>query len=319
MNLAGTSFATTGFGGALGPILRQKTLKRSIPCTGIGLHSGVQTRMTLHPAPENAGILFVRTDIGGAEIAADYDLVTETRLGTTLSNEAGISVTTVEHLMAALWGADLDNVVITLDGPEVPVMDGSAAPFLFLIECAGITEQEADRTVIRVLRQVEVGDDKASAKLTPADRFSVDLEIDFDHPAIDCQSLWFEGDPARFKGELSEARTFGFAHEVEALRRAGLARGGSLDNAVVLDESGVVNAEGLRFADEFVRHKVLDCIGDFMLAGHRLVGAMSGSRSGHALNNALLRALFADSDNWCLEPARRMRPAEHRYQVSAAR
>lgn len=298
-----------------GPV-RQQTLKRSIPCAGIGLHSGVQTRLTLHPAPENTGILFVRSDLKGAEIPASYDLVTETRLGTTLSNGDGGSVTTIEHLMAALWGCDIDNALIELDGPEVPVMDGSAAPFVFLIECAGIVEQSADRSVIRVLQPVSSGDDSASVCLLPAERFGVDFEIDFDHPLIGRQSRWFDAGASGFKPELSEARTFGFAHEVEALRRHGLARGGSLKNAVVLDETKILNEEGLRFEDEFVRHKILDCVGDLLLAGQRIVGTVEARCSGHGLNNTVLRELFSDPANWCLEPARHSSP--WRVQAVAA-
>jgi len=285
-------------------IVRQNTLKSSIGCTGVGLHSGVDLTMTLRPAPPSTGIVFVRADLDGAQVPARYDLVCETMYGTTLANEDGVTVTTVEHLLAALWGCGVDNVFVELDGAEVPVMDGSAAPFVFLVECAGLREQAAPRNVIRVLQTVSVEGDGKRMTIEPSDRFSVDFLIDFDNPVVGRQQFSFAHANGAFKSELSRARTFGFIDEIEMLHAAGLARGGSLDNAVVVGKDRVLNDDGLRYGDEFVRHKVLDCIGDLYLAGAPLLGHVTAAYSGHQLNNALLRALFADESNWNLETLR---------------
>jgi UDP-3-O-[3-hydroxymyristoyl] N-acetylglucosamine deacetylase len=279
-------------------------LSHSISCSGLGVHSGHPVQLTLNPAPIDSGIIFRRTDvtaeqrkIGADRIEARYICVTDTRLGTTLSNEHGTTVATVEHVMAALAGLGVDNAEIVLDGPEVPIMDGSAAPFVFLVECAGLRAQAAKKRVLRVLKPVCVVEDGKRAEIVPADDFTIDVEIDFPSAAVRRQRLALSlGAPGIFKAELARARTFGFLHEVEALRQSGLARGGSLDNAVVIDGDVVLNEEGLRFADEFVRHKVLDAIGDLALAGHAIQGHFRGVRSGHALNNRLLRAFFATQD-----------------------
>lgn len=278
----------------------QHTLKRPIPCSGVGVHSGLEVQMTLHPAPAGHGIVFRRSDVTGRDpvIPARYDRVTATRLNSTISNDDGVSVATIEHLMSALYGLGVDNVLIELDGPEVPVMDGSAEPFVFLIECAGLVEQDALRPVIRVLREVTVTEGQATASLLPHDGFVIDMAIDFESQAIGRQWLRTEVDPQAFRSDISRARTFGFLHEVEAMRAMGLARGGSLDNAVVVDGNTVMNAEGLRYGDEFIRHKILDCIGDLALAGHTIMGLVRAERTGHALNNKLLHALFADPANW---------------------
>ncbi|MEQ8967451.1 MAG: UDP-3-O-acyl-N-acetylglucosamine deacetylase [Azospirillaceae bacterium] len=290
----------------------QRTLKSAIACKGTGLHSGARVAMTLEPAAPGTGIVFRRTDRPAAEadIPARFDAVADTRLCTVLANEAGTSIGTVEHLMAALRGCGVDNAVVALDGPEVPIMDGSAAPFVFLIECAGTVGQVEPRRVIRVLEPVEVvhgrGAEVRSAHLAPADAAVFDFDIAFDTAAIGRQSHRFELSDGAFKTELADCRTFGFLAEVEQLRAAGLARGGSLANAIVVDGDRVLNEEGLRRADEFVRHKILDAMGDLYLAGAPIIGAYAGDKAGHALNNALLRALFERPEAWCHETA----PAE---------
>ena len=284
----------------------QKTLSKPVHCTGIGLHSGAEIVMTLRPAPVDSGIVFSRVDKGDALLPALYDRVYETTLGTSLGERDGASVGTVEHLMAALWGCEIDNVFVEVDGPEVPAMDGSAAPFVDLIERAGTVEQQGLRQVIKVRRRVEVVDGERRIALIPTENFSVDLSIDFKHRVIACQSSLFDGGPLAFKSEISGARTFGFAKEVEALRAAGLAKGGCLENSIVLgdEDTGIMNEGGLRYENEFARHKVLDCVGDLYLAGRPLVARVEAHRSGHELNNAVLRQLFSSDDNWSLELAR---------------
>ncbi len=286
-----------------GQHLRQRTLKKSIDCTGVALHSGSKVTMTLHPADADTGVVFRRTDVAGkgAEIPALWDRVVDTRLCTVLGNEEGVTVSTVEHVMAALAGCGIDNVVIEVNGPEVPIMDGSSEPFVFLIECAGVLEQDAPCRFIRVLKPVTVIDNGASATLVPAGHFSVDMEINFDSAAVDQQNLRLGVVNGSFTKELARARTFGFLHEVEAMRAAGLAKGGSLENAIVISGDEIMNEDGLRFDDEFVRHKALDAVGDMYLAGGQLLGAFTGIKSGHALNNKLLRALFSDSSAWAYD------------------
>jgi UDP-3-O-[3-hydroxymyristoyl] N-acetylglucosamine deacetylase len=282
------------------PSSRQKTLKTRIKCSGVGLHSGRRATMAIGPAPAGSGISFRRTDRDAADalIPARWDHVVDTRLCTVLGNRDGVTVGTVEHLMAALAGSGVDNAVIEIDGPEIPIMDGSADAFVFLIDCAGVVEQEAASRRIRVLKRIVVGDDRASASLTPASFAALDFALDFANPAVGRQEKSVRLTPGAFKRELARARTFGFAEEVEMLRKAGLARGGSLDNAVVIGADRVLNREGLRYGDEFVRHKMLDALGDLALAGAPIEGRFRGVRSGHALNNQLLRALFADSAAW---------------------
>ena len=279
-------------------VASQQTLKTAIGCRGVGLHSGRKVAMTLRPARAGAGIVFRRTD-AGAEIRAGWESTIESPLCTVLSNGEGIQIGTVEHLMAALAGAEIDNAVVELDGPEVPVMDGSAAPFLFLIECAGVVEQDAARRAVKVLKPVSVVDGEAAAALFPDHGFSMSFEIDFDNPLIGRQDISVAFDRGAFKSELSRARTFGLLDEVDRLRAAGLARGGSLDNAVVVSGDHVLNTGGLRWADEFVRHKLLDAFGDLYLAGGPVIGRFSGVRSGHAQTRRLLAALFADAGAWC--------------------
>lgn len=257
--------------------------------------------MTLLPGGPDTGIVFKRTDIagGGGVIPATWDNVVDTMLCTTLGNADGVRISTVEHLLSALSGAGIDNLVVEVNGPEVPVMDGSAAPFMFLFECAGIVEQDVPRRFIRILKPVSVDDGKTSAALVPGDGFTLDFEIDFSSAAVSRQSISVDLSDDFFKKEISRARTFGFLHEVEQMRAAGLAKGGSLDNAVVVSGDKVINEDGLRYEDEFVRHKVLDAVGDLFLAGGNVIGHFAGVCSGHAANNKLLRALFADQDAWC--------------------
>jgi UDP-3-O-[3-hydroxymyristoyl] N-acetylglucosamine deacetylase len=276
----------------------QQTLKTAISCRGIGLHSGRKVTMTLHPAPPGSGIVFRRSD-AGAEIAANWANAIASPLSTVLSNGEGITVGTVEHVMAALGGAEIDNAVVELDGPEVPIMDGSAAPFLFLIECAGIVRQDAARRAIKVLKPVRVAEGDAVVELVPDHGFAMSFTIDFDNPLIRRQTLCIACDAGTFKAELSRARTFGLLDEVIRLRAAGLLRGGSLDNAVVVSGTAVLNRGGLRYADEFVRHKLLDAYGDLYLAGGPIIGRFRGVRSGHAHTRRLLAALFGDAGAWC--------------------
>src|ERR1700722_16829442 len=278
---------------------RQRTLKASIGCVGIGLHSGLRVNMTLRPAPVDHGIVFRRTDLG-IDIPARFDHVVDTRLATVLGLDDGTArIGTVEHLMAALAGSVIDNAVIEVDGPELPILDGSAAPYLFLLDCAGSVEQELPRTVIQVHRRVRVSDGDAFAELRPAAPGSPGLDmamsIDFSAPAIGRQALSLDLTPDNFRRELARARTFTLAQEIEQMRAAGFALGGSLDNAVVGDEARVLNPAGLRMPDE---------VGDLALAGAQLCGRFTAHRSGHALNNRLLHALFSEG------LARREMPAE---------
>ncbi len=282
----------------------QRTVKNKVSCFGVGLHTGVRVDLSLLPAEEDSGIVFKRIDVANKNqvVKASYDNVSNTLLGTTLKNEDGVHVATIEHLMAALWGCGIDNCTVEINGPEVPIMDGSSEPFVFLIECAGISEQKKTRRVIEVLKEVSVyesdGANSGYITVSPAANFSVDLHIDFGDSVISSQDCSFDLQNVSFKSDICRARTFGFEHEVDALRKNGLARGGSLDNAIVIGKDGVLNKEGLRYSDEFVRHKVLDCIGDVYLAGGYIQGSLKGFKSGHALNNQLLRKFFADKDAW---------------------
>ena len=279
----------------------QKTLKAPIHCTGVGLHSGIKAAMTLRPAPANTGIVFRRLDVEGApvEIQADWHNSVESALCTVLTDGKGTTIMTIEHLMSAIAGCSVDNVIIDIIGPEVPIMDGSAAPFVFLIECAGTIEQLAARRFVKVLKPVHVEQGQASVTLEPGDGFSVDFSIDFASKAIAQQTTHVTVEPSIFKTEISRARTFGFLAEVDQMRAAGLARGGSLENAIVIDGDKVMNEGGLRYPDEFVRHKALDAIGDLYLAGSPILGHFAGVRSSHALNRRALEALFGDDSAWC--------------------
>lgn len=276
--------------------LHQKTLKNSISCTGVGLHCGHKVSMTLHPAEADTGIVFRRTDIpgGGVEIPATWAQVKDSRLCTVIGNDTGVTIGTIEHLMSALSAMDIDNALIEINGPEVPAMDGSAAPFVFLIECAGIATLTAPRKAIRVLKTVSVANGPSVATLAPAAGFVVDVEIDFPVEAIGFQTCAFSVDSATFKDEIARARTFGLIDDIPKMREAGLGLGGSLENAVVVNGAEVLNEDGLRYRNEFVRHKALDAIGDLALAGAPLLGRYTGSRSSHALNTALVTKLLSD-------------------------
>ena len=281
-------------------MLRQRTIKSAIKSTGVGLHTGKKVVMTLRPAQPETGIVFRRIDLAHpVDIRAQATAVTDTRLCSALEG-GGAKVATVEHLMSALAGLGIDNLYVDLDGPEVPIMDGSAGPFVYLLQACGIQEQRAPKRFFRIRRPIEVRDGDKWARFEPYDGFRVSFSIVFDHPVFErsTQSLTVDFAETPYAKDVARARTFGFAQDVEALRNAGLALGGSLDNAVVLDEYRVLNSDGLRYADEFVKHKVLDAIGDLYLIGHPLIGAFSAHKSGHALNNQLLRATLAASDAW---------------------
>lgn len=277
----------------------QHTVAAEVSCVGVALHTGDMVNMTIRPGAANTGIVFVRKDVAANNVVpARFDAVMETTLGTTISNSAGVTVSTIEHVMAALWGAGIDNARIELDGAEVPIMDGSSEPFIFLLDCAGRVQQRATRRVIEVLREVTVEEGASRATLSPADGFVLDVEIAFKHPMIATQKATYDFTDTTFKQALSRARTFGFARDVEKMRSMGLALGGSLHNAIVLGEEDIMNEGGLRYADEFVRHKALDCVGDFYLAQGHLQGRITTSKPGHGINNKLLRALFSNPANY---------------------
>jgi len=279
---------------------QQRTLKNTIRATGVGLHSGQKVYMTLRPAAVDTGIVFRRTDLDPVvEIPARADLVTETMLCTGLSQDGG-KVMTIEHLLSALAGLGIDNAYVDLSAAEVPIMDGSAGPFVFLLQSAGIAEQAAPKRFIRIRRPVEARDGDKIARFTPYDGFKLDFTVEFDHPAIPASQSRAVVDfsTTSYVKEVSRARTFGFMRDLEFMRERNLGLGGSMDNAIVLDEFRVLNEDGLRYADEFVRHKILDAVGDLYLAGHPVIGAFEGFKSGHALNNQLVRALLADAAAW---------------------
>jgi len=281
-------------------MFKQRTLKSAIRATGVGLHTGEKVAMTLRPAPPNSGIVFRRIDLSRpVDIVADAFKVTDTRLCSALQAD-GARVATVEHLMSAFAGLGIDNAYVDLTGPEVPIMDGSAAPFVFLIQSAGIEQQPAPKRFFRIRKTVEVRDGEKWARFDPFEGFKLSFSIEFDHPAFERSAQTAQVDFAEtsYVKEVARARTFGFIQEVEALRDSGLALGGSLDNAIVVDEYRVLNVEGLRYGDEFVKHKLLDAIGDLYLVGHPLIGAFSAHKSGHALNNRLLRETLALEDAW---------------------
>jgi UDP-3-O-[3-hydroxymyristoyl] N-acetylglucosamine deacetylase len=282
------------------PIRRQTTLKNAIHCSGTAIHHGGHVTMAMLPAPAGHGIVFRRTDIAGRglSIPADWRHVADMPMCTALESE-GVQIATVEHLMAALSGCGIDNLLIEINGPELPIMDGSSWPFVFLIECAGVSELEAARRFLKILSPVSVGMGGRSVALMPAEGFSLSFEVDYDTGAIARQNGEIDLVDGTFKNELSRARTFGFLHEVDALRAAGLARGASLDNSIVITGDGILNEGGLRFPDEFVRHKMLDALGDLYLAGAPILGRFEGHCSGHKLNHRLLRALFQRREAWC--------------------
>ncbi len=285
-------------------MLKQRTLKSLIRASGVGLHGGVKVNMALRPAAPDTGIVFRRTDLAEpVDLPASALMVGDTRMCSCLEcdgPEGKVKVGTIEHLMSALAGLGIDNAYVDLDAPEVPILDGSAAPFAFLIQSAGIEEQAAPKRFIRVKRTIEVTDGDKWARFDPYDGYRLDFSIVFNHPAIDksAQRAVMDFAEHSYVREVARARTFGFMQEVEWLRENGLALGGGLDNAIVLDEFRVLNGDGLRYGDEFVKHKILDAVGDLYLIGHPLLAAFTAHKSGHALNNALARALLAQQDAW---------------------
>jgi UDP-3-O-[3-hydroxymyristoyl] N-acetylglucosamine deacetylase len=281
-------------------MLRQRTLKTSIRATGVGLHTGEKVYMTLRPAAENSGITFHRIDLDQpVDIPADPRLVGETMLGTTLIKD-GVKVATVEHLMSALAGLGIDNVNVDLSAPEVPIMDGSAGPFIFLLQSAGIEEQNAPKRFVRIKRKVRVEDGDKWAELIPFNGFKVNFEVYFNHPVFNKlrQDASIDFSSTSFLKEVSRARTFCFLRDVEALRERNLTLGGSMDNAIVLDDYRILNEDGLRYANEFVVHKILDAIGDMYLLGRCVIGEYRAYKSGHDLNNQLLRTLLEQQSAW---------------------
>jgi len=281
-------------------MIRQRTLKNIIRATGVGLHSGEKVYLTLKPAPVDTGIVFCRTDLNPpVEIPARAENVGETTMSTTLVN-GDVKVDTVEHLLSAMAGLGIDNAYVELSASEVPIMDGSAGPFVFLIQSAGLQEQDAHKKFIRIKREVTVEEGDKRATFLPFDGFKVSFEIDFDHPVFKgrTQTASVDFSSTSFVKEVSRARTFGFMRDIEFLRSQNLALGGSVDNAIVVDEYRILNEDGLRYDDEFVKHKMLDAIGDLYQLGHSLIGEFVGHKSGHALNNALLRELLKQEDAW---------------------
>ena len=281
-------------------MIRQRTLRNPIRATGVGLHTGEKVYLSLKPAPVDTGIVFRRVDLNPVvEIQAKAENVGDTSLSTTLMN-GDVRVSTVEHLLSAMAGLGIDNAYVELSAPEVPIMDGSAGPFVFLLQSAGVEEQDAPKKFIRIKKEVTVRQDDKVASLLPFDGFKISFAIDFDHPVFKGRKIDAEMDfsTTAFVKEISRARTFGFMHEIEYLRSKGLVRGGSVDNAIVVDEYRILNEDGLRYEDEFVKHKILDAIGDLYLLGNTLIGEYKAYKSGHGLNNKVLRELIAQSDAW---------------------
>lgn len=281
-------------------MLLQRTLKNVIRATGVGLHTGEKVYLTLRPAPVDNGIVFIRTDLAEpVAIAARADNVGDTTMATTLT-DGQVTISTIEHLMAAFAGLGIDNAFVDVSAPELPIMDGSAAPFVFLLQSAGIEQQAAAKKFIRVRKTVTYSQDDVTAELAPYDGFKLEYTLLYDHPVFrkHSKTASVEFSTMAFVKEVSRARTFGFLADYEKLRAMNLARGGSLDNAVVVDDFRILNDDGLRLADEFAKHKILDAIGDLYLLGHSVIGAFSGFKSGHGPNNALLRKLLADQDAW---------------------
>lgn len=294
----------------------QRTLASSVHVTGVGLHSGERVSLTMHPADVDTGIRFRRTDLEGEQgdiIPLSPMLINDTRLSSTIVTESGVRVGTIEHIMSALSAMGIDNVLIELNAPEIPIMDGSSLPFIYLLQDAGILDQAAEKKFIRIKKPIVVEDPNKRVAFLPYDGFKVTLTIDFDHPVFNrsnqTYSIDFAG--ASYLEEIARARTFGFMQEVELMRSHNLGLGGNLTNAIVIDDFDVLNPEGLRYPDEFVRHKILDAIGDLYIAGHPIIGAFEGLKSGHAINNALLRKMFSDPESfeWVTFPADKGLPA----------
>jgi UDP-3-O-[3-hydroxymyristoyl] N-acetylglucosamine deacetylase len=289
------------------PDHRERTLIAPAICAGVGVHTGQRVRLAIRPAPTGTGIVFIRTDITDRDnrIRVAGDAVVDARLNTMIENDAGVQLSTIEHLMAAFCALGVSNAIVEVDGPELPILDGSALPFVQLLDRAGFRRQEAPVRYIEILEPIHVTDGDKHAALLPCDRYEMRFEIDFDNAVVGNQVIDFVVDEQTFRDEIMSARTFGFAHEVEALRQAGLARGGSLENAVVIDGDDILNPSGLRMEREFVRHKALDAIGDLYVLGAPLLGRYEGYKAGHAVNNRLVRALLASPHAWrevVLEP-----------------
>ena len=278
----------------------QHTVQAPAIFAGVGVHTGAYTRVSVRAAPVDHGIVFVRTDVTDRDnrVPASGEAVTKTQLGTVIENAAGVTVSTIEHLMAALAMLGIDNAVVELDGPEMPIMDGSSLPFIQMLDRAGRRPQDKPRQYIEILETIEVRDGDKRAVLSPSDSFEVAFEIAFDSAVIGRQRVDLEMDEHAFRAELADCRTFGFLHEVEALRAMGLARGGSMENAVVIEGDRILNPEGLRRPDEFVRHKALDAIGDLYVLGYPIIGRFEGVLAGHGINNALVRELLARPQAW---------------------
>ena len=280
--------------------LFQHTISAPAALTGVGVHTGEHVRVTVRPAPVNTGVVFVRTDVTDRDnrVTVQGDAVVKTQLGTVIGNAAGVTVSTVEHLLSAMCALGVDNAVIEVDGPEVPIMDGSALPFVRALDRVRLRPQAADRRYIEIVAAITVTDGDKRAALLPADGFEASFKIAFPSTAIGHQQVSFDGSEAAYRAAIAPARTFGFVQEVEALRRIGLARGGSLANAIVIDGDRILNPEGLRFPDEFVRHKLLDAIGDLYVLGAPILGRFEGVLAGHGLNNQLVRAVMAQPHAW---------------------
>ena len=301
-------------------MLKQRTLKKVVSATGVGLHNGEKVTLTLRPAAIDAGIVFRRTDLPGTpEIKATPDAVRDTRMCSALEQN-GARVATVEHLMSALAGLGVDNIIVEVSASEIPIMDGSSGPFIFLLQSAGIVEQSAPKKFIKIKKLIEVKDSDKWVRFEPYHGFKINFTIDFAHPVFENsgQNVKIDFKDNNYIKEISRARTFGFMHEVEYLRANGLARGGSLDNAIVLDEFRVLNSDGLRYEDEFAKHKVLDAIGDLYMLGHPLLGAFTAYKSGHGLNNQLLRALQADASAWEFATFENLQEAPAGFQEQTA-
>lgn len=282
-------------------MIKQRTIKHAVQETGIGLHKGDKVTMTLRPAPANTGIVFRRIDLEPfVDIPARADAVGDTLLCTCLSNDDGVSISTVEHLASALAGLGIDNIIVEVDSNELPIMDGSASPFIFLLQSAGVEELSAAKRFIRIKKPIRVEDGDKWAEFHPYDGFRVDFKIDFDHPVISQtrQHVVLDFDAANYVEEVSRARTFGFMKDLEYMNANNLALGGSMENAVALDEYRVLNPEGLRYDDEFLKHKILDAVGDLYLGGHSIIGELKAYKSGHGLNNKLLNAMLNNQDCW---------------------
>lgn len=283
-------------------VIKQKTISKPAELIGVGLHSGKKVVLKINPAKENSGIKFIRTDVNGFNrvIPALYKNVSQTVLGTTISNSDGTIVATIEHLMAALWACEIDNAEIELEGPEIPIMDGSSQPFIAKIDEVGVLEYKTNAKTIQILEKTILEEGDKVVSLSPANNFSVELELDFDGKSINGQKAIFIGSGRDFKNQIANARTFTFEEEINYLRSKGLALGGSLDNAIVIGKNGILNKGGFRITNELAKHKILDCVGDLYLAGAKIIGSFSGYKSGHALNNKLLRKVFENQKSFCI-------------------